>query len=218
MTPVDVCSPSKLLIWRHFLEEPLCARLCAEARRATRTPAQVFKPGDSYRIDTDASVRKTALAGVAVATRALLQERLLTFKPTIEQHFHVTLGGCEPPQFLVYLAGDFFTPHYDSAGDTAPAALGYLTARQVSVVLFLTRQADQAGSATYCGGALRFYEYGAYGVPVMGERRLQVTLSPHIVETVQGDTGMLVAFRTDVLHDVEVVTAGERYTIVSWFF
>jgi predicted 2-oxoglutarate/Fe(II)-dependent dioxygenase YbiX len=29
---------------------------------------------------------------------------------------------------------------------------------------------------------------------------------------------MLVAFRSDVLHQVSPVTKGERFTIVSWFF
>ena len=146
MTPVDVCSHPRWLVWRHFLEEPLCARLRAEARGAVRRPAQVFKPGEGYGIDTDTGVRKTALVDIAGATRALLQERLLTLKPALEQHFHVTLEGCESPQCLIYRAGDFFTPHYDRAGDTAPAAVSYLTARQVSVVLFLTSQADQAGA------------------------------------------------------------------------
>jgi predicted 2-oxoglutarate/Fe(II)-dependent dioxygenase YbiX len=29
---------------------------------------------------------------------------------------------------------------------------------------------------------------------------------------------MLLAFRSHVLHEVSVVTQGERYSIVSWFF
>jgi SM-20-related protein len=32
-----------------------------------------------------------------------------------------------------------------------------------------------------------------------------------------GEPGLLVAFRSDVLHEVEAVTHGERYSIVSWF-
>jgi predicted 2-oxoglutarate/Fe(II)-dependent dioxygenase YbiX len=178
----------------------------------------VFKPGDDYRIAMDAGVRQTAVARMAEATQALLQERLLSLKPILEQHFQVPLQSCEPLQWLVYQTGDFFTPHYDRAGETAPAAMDYLTRRQVAVVLFLTRQTDQEGSATHCGGTLRFYDYRAYGVPDLDARQLHVTLSPYVVEEVRGETGMLVAFHTDMLHEVERVTAGERYTVVSWFF
>jgi len=33
-----------------------------------------------------------------------------------------------------------------------------------------------------------------------------------------GETGLLIAFPAHVVHSVSPVTAGERYTVVSWFF
>jgi SM-20-related protein len=35
---------------------------------------------------------------------------------------------------------------------------------------------------------------------------------------VEGEEGLLIAFRSDLLHEVTPVTHGERYTLVSWFY
>jgi predicted 2-oxoglutarate/Fe(II)-dependent dioxygenase YbiX len=32
-----------------------------------------------------------------------------------------------------------------------------------------------------------------------------------------GETGVLVAFRADTMHEVAPVASGERFTIISWF-
>jgi predicted 2-oxoglutarate/Fe(II)-dependent dioxygenase YbiX len=58
----------------------------------------------------------------------------------------------------------------------------------------------------YNGGKLILYgliptpDWEHYGFPVTAE------------------TGLLIAFRSDIFHEVTPVTAGERFTIVSWFF
>jgi len=45
---------------------------------------------------------------------------------------------------------------------------------------------------------LNFYDQqGMYGLP--------------------GETGLLVAFAAETLHEVSPVTSGERFTIISWF-
>jgi SM-20-related protein len=35
---------------------------------------------------------------------------------------------------------------------------------------------------------------------------------------VQGETGALIAFPSEMLHEVTPITRGERFTIVSWFY
>jgi SM-20-related protein len=78
--------------------------------------------------------------------------------------------------------------------------------RQVSAVIFLNSAAEARGPESYSGGALTFYGlidgpcWRGYGFPLVGEQ------------------GLLIAFRSDVLHEVTVVTRGERYSIVTWFF
>ncbi len=35
--------------------------------------------------------------------------------------------------------------------------------------------------------------------------------------SLEANSGLLIAFRSDVLHEVKPVTFGERLTVVSWF-
>jgi 2OG-Fe(II) oxygenase superfamily len=60
--------------------------------------------------------------------------------------------------------------------------------------------------AGYSGGSLVFYG-------LMGESSGKTVGLP-----LAGETGMLIAFPSDLVHAVSPVTAGERYTIVSWFY
>jgi predicted 2-oxoglutarate/Fe(II)-dependent dioxygenase YbiX len=75
----------------------------------------------------------------------------------------------------------------------------------VSVVVFLNAQATHPVEETFEGGALAFY--GLMKAP--GMEHAGIPLEP--------EAGLLVAFRSDVMHEVSPVTRGERYTLVSWF-
>lgn len=159
------------------------------------------------------------LKQVSDATKALVLQRLLAVKPVIEQHFGAELSGCEEPQFLWYGAGDFFRPHYDGIPEPSSVAeFAYLHARRVSVVLFLNDQSAEAGPDTYSGGTLRFYGPKAFGSLSSGEGKLRVSLRPAVTEELRGESGLLVAFRPNLLHEVEVVRGGGRHTIASWYF
>jgi SM-20-related protein len=127
--------------------------------------------------------------------------RLLALKPAAEKHFRLRLSGSRPPQFLVYRPGDFFRRHRDSSAD--PGAGEAATGRKVSAVAFLNGAEGEDG---YGGGALVFY--GLLDDP-RGEQ-VGFPLTP--------EAGLLVAFRSDVIHEVTPVTHGERCTVVSWFF
>ena len=58
---------------------------------------------------------------------------------------------------------------------------------------------------TIAGGSLTFY--GLMKAP--GMEKAGMPLAP--------EAGLLVAFRSDIMHEVNPVTRGERYTLVSWF-
>jgi SM-20-related protein len=201
MPAADFFRSLGLFVVKDFFDGAWCERLRLEASLAQKGRATVVKKS-AERLDE--GVRKTKWAGVSAPTISAVQAHLLAVKPRLESHFNVQLVGCEEPQFLAYKAGDFFRPHRDNADD--PDAYAYVRERQVSAVIFLNSGAEARGAESYAGGALTFYglvndqPWKAYGFPLVGER------------------GLLIAFRSDVLHEVTVVTRGERYSIVTWFF
>ncbi len=189
-----------LFVAKDFFDAEWCARIRSGMRAATGSQATVHKRGTDF---VDEKKRSTKRVEVDAATMSFAEERLQGLKPVLETHFNLVLLGCERPQFLVYREGDFFRPHHDHGPE--PGDPQYLRDRRVSVVAFLNGQAEEPGPDAYCGGSLKLYGlineplWKACGFPLIGE------------------PGLLVAFRSDVLHEVEAVTHGERYSIISFF-
>jgi SM-20-related protein len=134
------------------------------------------------------TIRKTTSLHPARETFSRIHERLLAQKSALEDHFSTSLTDCEPPQFLRYEKGDFFVRHQD--GNDHQNDFDHLRIRRISIVGFL--------SDSFTGGSLTFYD--------------QTTTFP-----LMGETGLLVAFKSDIFHEVVPVTTGERFTFVSWF-
>jgi SM-20-related protein len=201
MPAADFFRSLGLFVARDFFDVAWCERLRREASSGSKSRATVVNKGLER---LDEGIRKTKWVEVSTPTISAVKARLLAVKPRLESHFNVTLAGCEEPQCLAYKPGDFFRLHQDTADD--PDASAYVRARQVSAVIFLSSAAEALGPAAYCGGALTFYGliddpcWSGYGFPLVGEQ------------------GLLIAFRSDVLHEVTVLTGGERYSIVTWFF
>ena len=133
---------------------------------------------------------------VPIPDAADVSTRVTALRSELSDHFGGPLGDLEEPTFLLYRAGGFYRPHRDRASRTDDAA-GTARARRVSIVVFL--------NAGYTGGALTLY--GLIDDPVWRDYGFAVPAT----------TGLLVAFPSDLLHEVTPVTAGERYTAVSWF-
>jgi SM-20-related protein len=180
-----------LLLIDDFLDAESCVSIVDALRRSAGDPATVYGTSDAAAIET--AVRRTARLAPPAAVRDLILRTLDERRAQVAQHFGVTLGPCEEPQFLRYREGDFFVAHQD--GNT-PLLRHTSGERAISVVLFLT------APASYGGGALVFH--GAW--PDLGERRSPVPRP-----------GTLVAFRSETTHEVTPVTRGERYTIASWY-
>lgn len=158
-----------------------------ELRNASSIDANVY--GSDRAVDL--RVRKTQKLGVSSELRAAVHALLNDAQPRLAAHFDVTLDHFEEPQFLRYLPGDFFVAHQD--GNT-PVIYDDSRHRRISIVLFV--------NADYSGGALTLH--GRYPD---WERRDVVPSKP----------GSLIAFPSETTHEVTPVTAGERYTIVSWY-
>jgi SM-20-related protein len=131
-------------------------------------------------------------------TVEFVTRRLIDNRQKVGAHFGISLSSCEEPQLLRYRVGDFFVAHQD--GNTRLVRLDTDRSRRVSVSIFLNRQSETPEADGYCGGSLVFSDWRA-------DKEFRLT----------GETGTLVAFRSETTHEVVPVTHGERYAIVSWY-
>ena len=186
-----------------FFDAELSARFRCEmlsSKLSAATLVEGYTSVERVKVNT----RKTMNAEVPAATAEFVRERLRALKPKLEEHFELPLYDCEKPQFLLYQEGDYFLPHRD--GEDNPGKPEYIKKRQVSIIIFLNQDSKEPAPDRYCGGALTLY--GLVDDPRWEKYGFQLS----------GETGLLVAFRSDLLHEVTAVTHGTRLSIVSWFF
>ena len=195
MTSADVSNWPDLFIVIDFLAPDVCCEIVAEMEVAEGDAATVY--GRTTSGSVDRGIRQTLRLRPADEIVNLIKTRLLAQRPAIEKHFGVKVTECEEPQFLRYRVGDFFVAHQD--GNTGLLQLD-TELRRVSLVVFLSRESELVQPDSYCGGSLVFTEWRA-------DRKYHQ----------RGETGMLIAFRSETTHEVTPVTHGNRYSIVSWF-
>jgi predicted 2-oxoglutarate/Fe(II)-dependent dioxygenase YbiX len=178
-----------------FLDSSTSARVAAEMRERGGRPATVSLSAEHV----DEAYRRTTLADVSDATRTLVEDQMRAALPPIARHFEQPLEDMERAQFLLYREGDHFRRHSDTPPGAQRSPDG--TVRRISMVLFLNGEGPAEEPEAYGGGRLTFYG-------LMGEG-LGLPLA--------GRPGLLVAFRSELVHAVTPVTHGERCTVVSWF-
>lgn len=184
-----------LLVVKEFFNAETCLAILNDMRRSPATAATTYGQGEAT---VDERVRRTRRVSAPAETVRYVTRRLEEYLQSVEQHFAVRLEGCEEPQFLCYRTGDFFVAHQD--GNTRLINTESDRTRRVSVSIFLNRQSPVEGGEDYCGGSLVFSDWRT------GVR-----------QEMFGEPGMLVAFRSEITHEVTPVTGGERYAIVSWY-
>lgn len=135
-------------------------------------------------------LRRASSIDVDPALVPEIEEALDRQREAVEAFFGLRLGRREGPGFIRYRAGDFYRAHRDRARVASwPDAIR----RRIALVAFLS------GPGELEGGCLRIYE------------------PTHAVD-VHPDTGRLVAFPAECLHEVTPVRAGTRDVIVDWFY
>ena len=117
-----------------------------------------------------------------------VQHAIGRIRPAIAEFFGIALHGDEGPGFLRYRIGGFYRRHLDFSPEWDERF-----PRRISVVVFLTSAGEQCE-----GGSLRVY------LPEVRE------VAPR--------AGTLVAFRSEVPHEVLPVTSGVRDVVVDWFY
>ena len=162
--------------------------------------ATVIKDGQEGFLDEES--RKVLSIRVSEGTWRSVRARLREIRPDLETHFRISLSRkCHGPDFLIYRPGGFYRPHCD-ASEGSP---DHIKARRVSVIVFLNGQSQEPDPDTFGGGGLTFY--GLMDGPEWS--KCAFTLNPAL--------GLLVAFRSDILHEAQPVSFGKRYVIATWF-
>ena len=184
-----------------FLPPDVCSRLRAAMDAAPTLAAEIEDKGSEA---LNRKQRSTSMANVDDETRDFVVQRLNALRPTLGQHFDVSLARSQRPQFLVYQEGDFFGTHKDGSEDEDAAQ--FRKERQISAVTFLNDQSAEPRADAYGGGNLTFY--GLLSEDPKGEG---------VGFPLTGRQGTLVAFPSLMVHSVSPVTHGSRYTITTWF-
>jgi len=147
---------------------------------------------------SDSRFRRTKRILLSQSVSEEIQRSILTIRPRLERHFGMHLSGLQPCQFLQYNAGCYFRPHQDEKERVSDSS------RKISVVVFLNSQ-TMGPNVVFSGGDIIFYKDMAHNMARDGFRCCP-------------EEGLLVAFPSYLIHEVDEVTGGIRYSIVSWFF
>lgn len=177
-----------------FLPDDLCQAICREIDAGAKTDAAVYSE-TSKSNDMDRALRSSSYANVSSETSDLITEKIRAAKPVIEAHYSEEYSDeLELPKFLIYGPGNYFKPHRDSQLN-----------RKINMTIYLNDEDDEAAPDTYEGGTLKLYE--VFKSPAMANNGVSLT----------GKRGVLVAYPSEIPHEVTPVLRGARYAIVARF-
>lgn len=183
-----------------------CERICAQAAAARLDRATVGTPSSADpTTQVYETVRRTKYVRVAPETISALEQQFLSLREELDSFFQVRLESCAGTQLLAYQAGDFFRPHQDAPDSSDQPCPAEIRRRKISAILFLNDQTKTPKPGEYSGGALVLSGL----LDAKGPLGAGIAVVP--------ESGLLVAFRSTVWHHVSEVTAGIRYTLVTWF-
>ena len=188
-----------LFIREGFLDAGQCRQLARTMAAAAGDPAEVLAREGG--LSTDEHARRAWDLTLPDDLQSLLVDHVESLRPAIEEAFGFDLEPCDGLCALRYRAGGFYGAHRDSAETPDPYGLHR---RRVSVVVFVNGPDDVL--APFTGGRLRFY--GLFDEATGEGTGLDM----------EPEGGTLVAFRSEILHEVTPVEAGERYTLVTWLY
>jgi len=203
MPSADFFEQFGLIALRNFLDRDFCDELCEEIKNSPKGKGKFrnLHTGDDV-IDEEVKKRSESTE-FSQDFFQTVSSKLGDLIPKIEKQYEVELEGVQPPKFCLYETGDFYGFHID-AGEHENIA-DDAKERKVSAIIFLNEESRVPIDGSYCGGNLTFYglmeneTFGKFGLPLVGE------------------PGMLITFPPTLGHEVTEVTAGERYTIATWF-
>lgn len=191
MSNIALLSKLGVYVVPQFLTAQECLRLRGLMDQGLESNALVYSQDTGIERRND-SLRKTAYAEMHDQIHQEICQRVLALKPRLETHFSSEYAELyEAPKYLIYRANDFFAPHRDGQDF-----------RRVNFSIFLNDLQDER---TYDGGDLVLYGL-LKGQGFTGRGM-----------TVDASKGLLVAYPSDILHEVTPIISGVRYAIVGRF-
>ena len=179
-------------VQHNFFEKNYCNTLVNAMQFANKQKARIRQQGKGIE---DETIRNTYRVNLAADILEDCHRKIrLDLKPNLEAFFKTKFTHIQPLEFLSYDAGHFFKPHIDIIPEK--------NKRKVSVVIFLNQQGNAKNEADYGGGNLCLY----------GLRKN----FPNQGLAIPNTQGLMVAFKSDVLHEVTPVEWGNRCSLVVW--
>ncbi|MET9650697.1 2OG-Fe(II) oxygenase [Streptomyces sp. NPDC006460] len=180
-----------------FLSVAECRDIIRAMEEAPREQAQVVRAGQSV---LDPSLRRCFDHHCPDAVTRALGDRLASHFDSHRVEFESDADYLYGPYFMSYEPGSYFRAHRDVANhkDDPPR----LAAHRWSLLLYLNGREVTTDLPTFDGGALTLYETD----PSLRDRRVVIIPEP----------GMLVLFRSSLMHEVATVREGTRYAVAGW--
>ena len=184
----------KLYVKNNFVSQDICAKLMASQ---VHSNAKVFTKSGSVELNEE--IRKTFRAEIPIDIRKELNDLIEGIKDELNEFFSLTLNKFEPIQHLRYEQGHFFSKHTDHSVYDSLAKDRLLT------VLIYINSSDHYVKEpnSFSGGELIIYglheKFPNRGMPIFAQ------------------AGKIVAFPSQVVHEVTPITSGQRSSLVTWF-
>lgn len=179
-----------------FFTEAECLELINEAtNNGIKSKAKLISTNGKEHINQE--IRNNLTLLLTKPYKKKLKESLEALKPSLVSFFKEDLYQISIPNLLCYGAGHFFKPHNDKGSSSITQK------RKLTVILFLNNQTQEAKEIGYVGGNL--YLYGLF------------VNKPEVGLPLAESAGTLIAFRSELLHEVTKIISGQRYTLVTWF-
>ncbi len=188
---------ANIAIAEDFLSLDECDAVIREMDASTRERAQLVRAGESI---LDESIRYCFDHHMLPAVKERFRLRLEQFFDDNRAAFASDADYLYGPYFMTYQKGSFFKAHRDVANHKNDPLR--LAAHRWSLLLYLNGRDGPGQLPTFEGGALVIYETD----PKLRDRRIVVVPRP----------GMLVLFRSSLLHEVATVLDGARYAVAGW--
>lgn len=180
-----------------FLPIANCSEIVRAMEHAPREPAQVVRAGESI---LDQSLRFCFDHHFPEAFKRSIGDRMAAYFDAHRSEFESDADYIYGPYFMSYEKGSYFRAHRDVANHRNDPPR--LAAHRWSLLLYLNGREPVDGLPAFDGGALIIYETE----PKLRDRRVVIVPEP----------GMLVLFRSSLMHEVAIVLEGTRYAVAGW--
>jgi predicted 2-oxoglutarate/Fe(II)-dependent dioxygenase YbiX len=181
----------------NFLSLAECRDIVRAMEASPREPAQIVRAGESI---LDQSLRFCFDHHFPEAFKRAIGDRMAAYFDAHRTEFDSDADYIYGPYFMSYEKGSFFRAHRDVANHKNDPPR--LAAHRWSILLYLNGREPADDMPTFEGGALIIYETE----PQLRDRRVVIVPQP----------GMLVLFRSFLMHEVAIVQEGTRYAVAGW--